>query len=133
VDIVIAPKTAEVGQMIIVKSVDESGRPIMWEAVDNVKYIASSVEPSDKNTMWIDTSDNSVDFEQVEIDATFTKSGFAADAQLTGAAISSLEYRLESKLDELTKIHVGSVEPTEKISGMVWIDTSEPSQTTSEV
>jgi hypothetical protein len=34
VNLVVAPATAEVGQTIVVKTVDENGKPTAWEAVD---------------------------------------------------------------------------------------------------
>jgi hypothetical protein len=61
-DVVVAPSTAKVGQTIIVKSIDENGKPVEWEAIDNLKYIASDTEPEDKNAVWIDTSDFDGDF-----------------------------------------------------------------------
>jgi hypothetical protein len=126
-DVVIAPATAEIGQTIIVKAVDEVGKPIEWEAVDNIRYVASATEPSDKNVMWIDTSDNTNDFEQVIIDTTLTQSGWAADAKNTGDAIRNLSTQLSGL------IHVGSTEPTNVVDGMIWVDTSETQFSNNEV
>lgn len=97
-DVVVAPSTAKVGQTIIVKSIDENGKPTSWEAVDNIRYVASDTEPDDKGVVWIDTTDSTVDYEQVVIDSTLTQSGWAADAKKTGDEIklkADLEYVLD--------------------------------------
>lgn len=36
--IIEVPQVAEVGQVLAVKAVDESGKPVEWECVPNVKY-----------------------------------------------------------------------------------------------
>lgn len=48
-DAVPMPDTAEVGQLLSVKSVDENGKPIEWEAVDYSSK-ANSLELVDRTT-----------------------------------------------------------------------------------
>jgi hypothetical protein len=106
-DVMIAPATAQVGQTIIVKSVDENGKPTSWEAVDNLRYVASDTAPSDTSVVWIDTSDSTVDVEQVVIDPTLTQSGWAADAKKTGDAIklkADLDYVLDLENNKMPSI-----------------------------
>ena len=106
-DVMVPPATAEIGQSIAVKSVDENGKPTSWEAVDNLRYVASDIEPDDKNVVWIDTSDNTVDIEQVVIDTTLTQSGWAADAKKTGDAIklkADLDYVLDLENNKIPSI-----------------------------
>lgn len=120
-DVVVSPSTAKIGQTIIVKSIDENGKPIEWEAVDNLKYIASDTEPEDKNAVWIDTSDFDGDFNQVLVDSTLTQIGHAADAKTTGDAIN----QLTSVCDGLKKIYISDVAPSDTTDGTIWVDTSE--------
>lgn len=47
VDIITPPTTAEVGQVLVVKSIDEAGKPTEWGAVDGM-VVASSTEGSTK-------------------------------------------------------------------------------------
>lgn len=61
------PSTAEVGQLLSVKTVDENGKPIEWETVD-----APSGEGSGNS---------------VELDTTLTEEGKAADAKAVGDAL----------------------------------------------
>lgn len=120
-DVMIPPATAKVGQTIIVRSVDENGKPIEWEAVDNLRYVASNTEPEDKNAVWIDTSDFDGDFNQVLVDSTLTQIGHAADAKTTGDAIN----QLTSVCDGLKKIYISDVAPSDTTDGTIWVDTSE--------
>lgn len=106
-DIMVPPTTAKVGQTIIVKAIDENGKPIEWEAVDNLRYVASDTEPEDKNVVWIDTTDNTVDYEQVVIDTTLTQRGWAADAKSVGDAIklkADLDYVLDLENNKMPSI-----------------------------
>lgn len=133
-DIMVPPATAEVGQTIVVKSIDENGKPIEWEAVDNLRYVASDTEPSDTNVVWIDTSDNTDDFEQVVVDPSLTQNGWAADAKVTGDTISTITTQLNNMTSKLNSmIYVGGVAPTNAVDGMVWIDISESQTTNNEV
>lgn len=64
---------ATVGQVVAVKSVDEIGKPIEFEAVDMQKsdnkldYVAQDTPPEDTSILWIDTSDNSDDGFQTDV------------------------------------------------------------------
>lgn len=103
----LAPETAKVGQVAVVKELGENNCVKKWEAVDNIRYVASDTEPVDKNVMWIDTSDNTVDVEQVVIDTTLTQSGWAADAKKTGDAIklkADLDYVLDLENNKMPRI-----------------------------
>lgn len=55
-DVVLAPATASVGQTIVVKAVDENGKPTEWEAAGGgEKYVIDVVQnPEDDspNPMW---------------------------------------------------------------------------------
>lgn len=105
--VMLSPESAEVGQTIIVKAVDENGRPTAWEAVDNIRYVASDTAPSNTSVVWIDTSDNTVDVEQVSIDTTLTQSGWAADAKKTGDAIklkADLNYVLDLENNKIPSV-----------------------------
>lgn len=78
-DFIPVPTTAEVGQTIVVKAVDENGKPTEWETADlpsggggaEWKKIASvSVVPNDGVAKYIldkDENDNSFSFEEVMI------------------------------------------------------------------
>lgn len=118
---IVPPTTAEVGQTIIVKAVDENGKPIEWEAVDNLRYVASDTEPEDKNVVWIDTTDGSGDLQQIIVDSTLTQVGHAADAKTTGDAIG----QLTSAFSCFKKIYIGNDAPIDITDGTIWVDTSE--------
>lgn len=65
-DAIPIPENATVGQTIAVKSVDENGKPVEWEATDfsasgGSGCIASDIAPEDTSVLWIDTADNSDD------------------------------------------------------------------------
>lgn len=65
-DAIPIPEIATVGQTIAVKSVDENGKPVEWEATDfsasgGSGCIASDIAPEDTSVLWIDTADNSDD------------------------------------------------------------------------
>lgn len=65
-DAVPVPETAQVGQTIAVKAVDENGKPVEWEATNfsasgGSGCIASDIAPEDTSVLWIDTADNSDD------------------------------------------------------------------------
>lgn len=54
------PLTAAVGQIIVVKAIDENGKPTEWEAMNRVIYLAQGTAPSDKSILWIDTANESI-------------------------------------------------------------------------
>ena len=87
-DAIPVPETATVGQTIVVKSVDDAGKPTEWECVDMpesvtdeqissavadylaenpidgsdaVDYVVQDTAPEDTSVLWVDTSDNSDD------------------------------------------------------------------------
>ena len=65
-DAIPVPETAEAGQILFVKAVDENGKPVEWEATDlsasgGSGCIASDTAPEDTSVLWIDTSDDSGD------------------------------------------------------------------------
>lgn len=65
-DAVPIPTSATVGQTIAVKSVNENGKPVEWEATDfstsgGSGCVASDTPPEDTSILWIDTADNSDD------------------------------------------------------------------------
>lgn len=65
-DAIPVPETAEVGQVMMVKSVDENGKPVEWETTDistsgGSGCVVSDTAPEDTSILWIDTSDNSSD------------------------------------------------------------------------
>ena len=79
--LVVAPKTAKVGQTIVIKEIDANGRPIKWEAVDASSDVhIGPTQPTDRTMYWLDTSDQAsgeaitytvtANLENVEIDNT---------------------------------------------------------------
>ena len=54
---------------------------------EKVQYIAQDTAPDDTNVLWVDTSDDTSDFEQVSIDTSLSISGYAADAKAVGDAL----------------------------------------------
>lgn len=65
-DAIPVPETADVGQVMRVKSVDENGKPVEWETTDistsgGSGCVVSDTAPEDTSVLWIDTSDNSSD------------------------------------------------------------------------
>lgn len=87
-----SPASAEVGQALTVKAVDEDGKPIEWEAAT---ITADGVG--------------------VEVDATLSESGDAADAKVTGDRLSVLESQIADLMYEEISItsfsnNIGTVE-----------------------
>lgn len=84
-DYIPVPSTAEVGQTIVVKAVDENGKPTAWEAVDM---------PSGGGGA------------SVELDTTLTQSGKAADAKSVGDALAEKQpkgdYLTKNELPDMT-------------------------------
>jgi hypothetical protein len=62
--------------------------------INKIPFVVADAEPDDTNVFWVDTTDNTGDYEQVVVDTTLTQSGWAADAKKTGDAI-----RLKADLD----------------------------------
>jgi hypothetical protein len=129
-------------------------------AIENIKYVAQDTAPENTNVLWVDTTDNTGDFEQVVIDTTLSIGGCAADSKKTGEAISKkadFDYvsgielnvlnlkqnvldlerndvaQLKSELSSLNKIYIGDTEPTNVADGTIWIDTSEQQSDDNEV
>lgn len=103
-----SPTSAEVGQILSVKSVDSNGN-ITWETIDNVS-------------------------DTVEVDSGLSKEGFAADAKVTGDAISNLNTlvgdtavseQIETAISEaIVEVYTQNDEPVNAPEGSLWIDTS---------
>lgn len=117
------------------------------------KYIAQDTAPDDTNVLWVDTSDDTSDFEQISIDSTLSLNGYAADAKVVGDALSEVVAdasdtasslvsahntatdahadireeiaQVSSEVDSLKKIYIGDTAPTDISDGTIWIDTSE--------
>lgn len=146
------PVKATIGQTIVVKTVDEFGRPIEWEAIDfsgkdgiDEKYIVQDIAPDDTSVLWVDTSDDTSDFKEIFIDTSLSISGYAADAKAAGDALddvvktaSSLVFTHNNATDAHNdireqlaqvyndvRIHISDIAPADAIDGMVWIDISE--------
>lgn len=85
------------------------------------KYVAQDTAPKDTSILWVDTSDNSGDFEQTLIDTTLSVNGQAADAKSVGDAIG----QIYNKINNLKIVHIGNTAPTDVSDGMIWIDTGE--------
>lgn len=66
----------------------------------HIPYVAQEEAPDDTNVFWVDTSDDTNDFEQISIDASLTLSGYAADAKVVGDALD----KKQPKGDYLTEI-----------------------------
>ena len=70
-DAIPVPSSATTGQILAVKSVDASGKPTEWEAVEipaGGAVIASESAPENTSVLWIDTSDDEADNLQAVID-----------------------------------------------------------------
>ena len=76
-----APATASVGQVIIVKSVDENGKPIEWEAVDRVMT-----------------------------DDTLSIAGRPADAKVAGDSINNLTTSINSLTKDFENLQIGTTQ-----------------------
>ena len=110
--------TATVGQTVVVKTVDENGKPTEWATADvgaggvqpdttltqagvpadakavgdalaAIDYVAQDVAPEDTSVLWIDTSDDSTDTQEMILDTTLTQEGKAADAKAVGDALNN--------------------------------------------
>lgn len=68
-------------------NIDESAIYLTPDEEEEVQYIAQDTAPDDTNVLWIDTSDDTSDFEQVSIDTSLSISGYAADAKAVGDAL----------------------------------------------
>ena len=82
-----APATAEVGQAIVVKAVDENGKPTEWEAADIPSGGGGST---------------------VELDTALTQSGKAADAKAVGDALAGKQ----NTISDLEAIRNGAAKGT---------------------
>lgn len=60
---------------------------MITDAEEEVQYIAQDTAPDDTSVLWVDTSDDTSDFEQISIDTSLSISGYAADAKAVGDAL----------------------------------------------
>jgi hypothetical protein len=101
---------------------------------DASPYMISDSAPEDTSLLWVDTTDNTDDFEQVIVDSSLTQSGCAADAKATGDTINTITTQLNNMVTKLNNmIYIGNTAPTNVVDGMVWIDISEAQTTNNEV
>lgn len=96
-DFIPNPSTASVGQTIVVKTVDETGKPTEWEAVDM-------------------TSGSNV-----ELDASLSVSGKAADAKAVGDALADKQqkgdYLTQNNLQDATNAALAQAKESGEFKG----------------
>lgn len=64
----------------------------------NSGYVSQDTAPDDTSVLWVDTSDDTSEFEQISIDETLTIEGAAADAKITGYEINKLSDKFDTEL-----------------------------------
>jgi hypothetical protein len=107
---------------------------MLSDAEEETPYVVSDIAPDDTSVFWVDTTDNTGDYEQVVVDSTLTQSGWAADAKKTGDTINTITVQLNNMTTKLNNmIYVGRTAPINAVDGMVWVDTSESQSINNEV
>jgi hypothetical protein len=114
--------------------VDANTLYMLSNAEEETPYVVSDIAPDNTSVFWVDTTDNTGDYEQVVVDSTLTQSGWAADAKVTGDTINTITVQLNNMTTKLNNmIYVGRTAPINAVDGMVWVDISESQTTNNEV
>lgn len=108
-----SPTTAAIGQVLSVKSVDESGKPTEWETVDQTGggsggsgFIVSDTPPEDTSLLWVDPNDNSGESLAMR-PLTFTG---AVNATYDGSTAISVAIPTDDHINSLINTALGVIE-----------------------